>query len=366
MLRIVDQGTLSHRQDRGAYMPWITPLADGSFLASQHVGSGLGADDNHIVLLRSADGRTFEEQGIVGPHNDGFAYRVPQISVVEGQRLVLTCTRFEIAGNDTLFDPDSEALQRADLCLFWSTDGGHTWTDEPQIVDVDLPRERYNWNGAGQLLMARADHWLMPIETWKPEGYAGPPDQRAWTLFSADGGATWGDLTVVANDPDGKVLYWDQMNCQLADGRLYTMLWTHLYGTSDDIENHQVVSDDEGRTWSTPAATNLRGQVCTPIPLADGRVAAIYNDRIDPQGVRVAISEDLTSFDVEHQATVFDAGAEATLGQPEHENFLAEHMLIAFGKPGGRRLQDGTLLTWFWCTVGGVTHTRWARLEITA
>ena len=39
-------------------------------------------------------------------------------------------------------------------------------------------------------------------------------------------------------------------------------------------------------------------------------------------------------------------------------------MLIAFGKPGGRRLDDGTLLTWFWCTSGGVTHTRWVRLEV--
>jgi hypothetical protein len=33
MLHIVDQGTLSHTQGRGAYMPWITPLADGNWIA---------------------------------------------------------------------------------------------------------------------------------------------------------------------------------------------------------------------------------------------------------------------------------------------------------------------------------------------
>lgn len=364
MLRIVDQGTLSHLTGRGAYMPWITPLADGSFIACQHVGAGLGSDDNHIVVLRSADGRAFTEQGPVGPPDDGHAYRAPQISVVAGGRLVLVCTRFETGEDGALFDPETEALRRPDMCLFWSDDGGTTWTERPQLVPVDLPPQRYTWNSAGQLLQLRPDRWMWPLETWKPEGYDGPPDQRAWAVFSTDGGADWGELTVVADDPEGGVLYWDQMNCRLDDGRIYTLLWTHLYGTSDDIENHWVLSEDEGRTWSAPRPTNLRGQVCTPIPLADGRVAAIYNDRHDPQGIRVAVTQDLTSYDVQHQITLFDAGPEATFGRPQHDNFLAEHMLIAFGKPGGRRLDDGTLLTWFWCTSAGVTHTRWARLSV--
>ena len=42
--------------------------------------------------------------------------------------------------------------------------------------------------------------------------------------------------------------------------------------------------------------------------------------------------------------TVFDAGSEATLGQAQNDNFLAEHLLIAFGKPGGVSLPDGDTL----------------------
>ena len=67
---------------------------------------------------------------------------------------------------------------------------------------------------------------------------------------------------------------------------------------------------DEGQTWSLPVKTNLKGQVCCSIALADGRVAAIYNYRREPQGIRVALSEDLRHFvDV---LTVFDASSEAT------------------------------------------------------
>jgi len=57
MFRIVDQGTLDGAEQRGAYMPVITPLADGSFIACQHVGSSLDANDCYIEVLRSPDRR---------------------------------------------------------------------------------------------------------------------------------------------------------------------------------------------------------------------------------------------------------------------------------------------------------------------
>ena len=373
MLRIVDQGIISHREGRGAYMPVITLLADGTFIASQHVGAALGSNDNHIEVLRSGDGRTWTNEGSIhrvgpsgerGQPRDGYAYRGGRIDPVPGGRLILCATRFE-TGEGPLFDPDSEALQRPEMLVFWSGDQGHTWSD-PEVVPVDLPPERYTWNGAGRLLQLTPDRWMYPLETWKPEGYDGPPDQKAAAVFSSDQGRTWGELTVVADDPTGALLWWDQMCASLPDGRIYTLLWTHQYGTSVDLANHWVVSRDQGRTWSAPQPTNLRGQVCTPIPLADGRVAAIYNYRHEPQGTHVAVTEDLSHFDVEGEVVIFDAGAEATLGRTDHANFLAEHMLIAFGKPGGVLLPDGDLLCYFWCTTGGVTHTRWVRVAVDA
>ena len=366
MLKIIDQGIISHQPERGAYMPVITPLPDGTFIACQHVGASLGSADNHIEVLRSIDqGRTWSTEGHIpgpGAPEDGWTYRGPHIYVVPDGRLVMTSTRFQ-ADEDSLFDPETEALQRPEMLLFWSRDQGRTWSP-PQVVPVDLPPERYTWNGAGSLIQLAPDRWMYPLETWKPEGYEGPPDQKAAAVFSADQGASWGEFTIVADDPTGQILWWDQMCSLLPDGRIYTLIWTHKYGTSEDLNNHWVISADQGRTWSDPEPTNLRGQVCTPIPLPDGRVAAIYNFRHEPQGIHVALTEDLSTFDLENQVVVFDAGAEATLGDPESDNFLAEHMLIAFGKPVGVVLPDGDLMTCFWCTTEGVTHTRWVLLRV--
>ena len=41
MLKIIDNGIISHQSERGAYMPVITPLADGSLIACQQGRAGV-------------------------------------------------------------------------------------------------------------------------------------------------------------------------------------------------------------------------------------------------------------------------------------------------------------------------------------
>ncbi len=361
-LKIVDQGFISHVSGRGAYMPSISQLRDGGLIACQHVGSELASADNRIEVLYTTDGgKTWQDSLTISTGDDDrWSYRGPDINELPDGRLAMTATRFEISSGP-LFNPDSEGLQRPEIILLWSSDRGRTWSP-PQVIPVDLPPEKYTWNKSGSLVQFSPTRWMCPLETWKPESYGGQPDQKAAAVFSSDQGKTWGSFTVIADDETGRRLWWDQLNTRLPDGRIYVMFWTHLYGTKEDLTVHWATSNDEGQTWSEPIPTNIRGQVCCPIALPDGRVAAIYNYRHEPQGVHVAVSDDLTTFDLENEVVVFDAGAEATLGQTSHENFLAEHMLIAFGKPQGILLANGDLLTCFWCTVEGVTHTRWVRL----
>ena len=364
MLQILEQDVISRDPSRSAFMPVITPLSSGQWLACQHVGTALASPDNDIEVLDSSDqGHSWNSHGTFRTETDvGFAYRGPEIAELPDGRLLMTACRFHNEGKN-LFDFETEALERPDLLLYWSEDKGQTWSDA-QLLTIDaLPPEKYTANGAGRFLQLAENRWLYFIETWKPTGYDGPPDQKAAFVVSEDQGRTWGDLTVVADDTSGRLLYWDMMECVLPDGRIYAMFWTHLHGTKNDLNNHWSVSEDGGWTWSEPRPTNLRGQVCSPIALPDGRVAAIYNHRHDPHGIHVAVSEDLETFDLDNQVVVFDAGAEAQLGDTKTDAFFEEHLLIGFGKPCGHFEPDtGTLLTYFWCTSGGITHTRWVRL----
>ena len=47
---------------------------------------------------------------------------------------------------------------------------------------------------------------MFPLETWKPAGYEGAPDQKAAAVVSVDQGRTWGDFTVIADDTSGQNL----------------------------------------------------------------------------------------------------------------------------------------------------------------
>jgi len=363
-VKIAEQGTISSKKDRGAFCPSIRQLSDGTFVAAQDVGSTIGSCDHSIEILYSRDGREWESGGLLpdGTADGKWFYRVPDLEELPDGRLVMRATRFEV-GTTKLFDSDEESVARGEALLYWSEDRGRTWS-APRIVPVDLPRDRYTWNGAGaRLLRISSDRWMYPMETFRPKGSKAPVDQKALAVFSSDKGKTWNELVVVADDPTGRLFWWDQMNTFLPDGRIYTMFWTHVSGTNEDLPVHWVISEDEGRTWSEPKPTNIRGQVCSPVALPDGRLAAIYNYRHEPQGIRIALSRDLSHFDLENELVVFDAHAETSRNLPGDQNFLAQHLQISFGKPSAILLHDGTLLAYFWCTSEGVTHTRWARVR---
>ena len=58
----------------------------------------------------------------------------------------MTATRFENSAG-MLFDPETEALQRPEIVLFWSEDRGARWS-VPQVIPVELPPAKYTWNKA--------------------------------------------------------------------------------------------------------------------------------------------------------------------------------------------------------------------------
>ena len=132
-------------------MPTIAPLADGTWVAAQHVGQSLGSSDNHIEFLISRDeGATWDNRGSIhggeGP-DERYTYRAPKIVAIPDGRLLISADRYP-KKTAALFNLESETLSRSEMLLIWSEDRGKTWS-EPQVVLVDLLPERYSWNGTG-------------------------------------------------------------------------------------------------------------------------------------------------------------------------------------------------------------------------
>jgi hypothetical protein len=363
MFKIIDSGVLSRDPATGKFIPSITPLSDGSFIAAQQAGEALGSRDHQIEILRSDNGRDWQAPEVIDWDDDPgkWSYHSAQVCEI-GDRLMLRASRFWHRDAQGQHEPRKIGERNSGPLISWSDDRGRSWTPAT-FIEAPLPATEYTHHTMGNVIEFSKQHWMFPVQLNSPKQYySGPNHHGAAALFTTDGGESFGDFTIVAQDPEGVLEYHDQFGIELDDGRLYTMLWTVDTAGNRDMCNHYVISADQGRTWSAPAPTNLRGQVCAPIRLCDGRVAAVYNYRHEPQGIRLAIAMDLATFDTDHEIAIFGAGAETSLGNLEDDHFLTKNFHIAFGRPNGVALADGGLLAWFWCTIDEVTHTRWVRV----
>jgi len=372
MIEIVDSGILfrnPHPDLRPihACFPLTLQLSSREMICIYRHGSALGSVDGRVAQLRSPDGgRTWTNEGIIwdGSRDDrNYCYRGACPSMLSDGTIVISCSRFERLDPDQpLFNPETEGTLPCQVVLFRSGDGGHNWT-APQVVP--LP-DGIIGNNSGSIIETGDGRLLMPIETWKAYEDPTPPKQRAMALFSDDRGKTWGEPTVVGDGVADGVYYWDQRMIKLSDGRLFVMFWTHSLAADKDIAVHRAISEDGGRTWTKPEATNIKGQVTYPAQLRDGRMLAAYNLRYaDQPGVMATLSEDGgRTWDLSNQVAVWDAGGQARVGVAAGNRELQQHVTISFGFPSARLLDDGEVLASFWCTEACVTHIRWCRIRV--
>ena len=185
------------------------------------------------------------------------------------------------------------------------------------------------------------------------------PATRAWVLRSTDNGDSW---QLITQAYDGIHAFNEAELVQLPDGRVLSMIRTFGGGVGPLYDRGflwQTVSDDRGKTWSDPIRTDIWGYPPHLLLTKKGDVLCTYGYRRLPYGIRACFSHDGgKTWDVENEAILrYDAlpngpgpgrGAAGDLGYPRTV-----------------QLQDGTLLTVYYITLGdGVTHiaaTRWSR-----
>jgi len=111
----------------------------------------------------------------------------------------------------------------------------------------------------------------VPITGFKPtEGFF---KYRTMLVESRDRGASWSLVSTVAHDPSiGQESFCEPSLVQLADGELLCIMRTGY--THDPM--YTCRSRDDGKTWSKPVSTGLRGVDPRLLLLSNGWVACAY------------------------------------------------------------------------------------------
>ena len=107
---------------------------------------------------------------------------------------------------------------------------------------------------------------------------------------STDGGASWGELAVMAR---GRAQgYCEPVVMELSPGHL---LGLHRVGnpTGEVGIFWRNESTDNGRTWSRTEATSIKSGACPRLlKLRDGRLLLTYGRRFEPYGIYASLSDD--------------------------------------------------------------------------
>ena len=187
-----------------------------------------------------------------------------------------------------------------------STDGGASWGEPSTLFPAD---ETGGVFVRQPPIVTRAGDLLVPVfrcVTTPGHAWVGDHDTSS-VMTSRDGGATWGEVAVPGST--GAV----HMNVhELPDESLLALFRSRW---ADAV--HESRSTDGGRTWSAPVPTELPNNNSSVqwVPLADGRLAIVYNHRRADATTerRLGLYDEIDESGIVEQAVL--PGSDATFGQ---------------------------------------------------
>ena len=261
------------------------------------------------------------------------------------------------------YNPETNGIVDHKLYFTRSHDDGSSW-ETPSILS-GMPVSRPTAPTA-PLLMLPGGEIGCQFEVHKAHQEIGPKYFEGAMIFSSDDGKTWKDYSVVSNDPEQRIFWWDQRINRL-DDRLLALFWTYDDRESKYLNIHASLSTDNGRTWGVHYDTGVPGQPSQPVLLKDGSIAMAYVDRTGSPAIRVRQSFDGgVTWPAGTEVTVFDSEqAKQDKEKTSLSDMWTEMYQFSVGFPSIAVMPDGNLMV---CYYSGPdtdsTAIRWAIIAV--
>ncbi len=371
MLTVIDRGivfdaTTAPLEQRSNAFTSLTATSEG-YLCSFRSASGRDDPGGRLRVMSSDDGKTwstldegliYEIDGIVGDMYAGYFTEL-EPGLVTGAFVWVDRSNPDLS----FVNPETAGILPTRNLLASSTDGGRNWKG---WREVDLgPEEGCTLTGP---VFEFAEGVLgLPYETWKSYNDTSPGHHTASLRLSRDGGATWNERQVVAADPHGGTLYWDQRIAVNGDsGDACAMFWTHNRPLGRDIDNTIAWLASGQTEWSAPVSCNWPGQHCQPLWLGGDRLLAVHVQRGPQSGIVARLSEDFGhTWNADQTTQIYLHNAFHSEDQAESfEAFWLEMMTWEFGHPRAVQMKDGDVLVVWYAGDSNATSVHWARLSV--
>lgn len=371
-MRIVDAGLITQsapNTERAVYtFPALLACRDGTLLMTCRRGSDKDCADEWVELHRSDDGgRRWRriECDFAAARVGGMAssFRVAYLTELDTNHLLAASMWIdrETHPGAPLFNPRAEGCLPMGVFLADSFDGGRTWSAWRQ---VDLPADIGPPSLTNPLIKLNDGGLLMSIETNKHYHDDSKWYQRAVTLRSYDGGASWDAPSDAGCDRSGRIFHWDQRLGLTDRGHLVSFAWVYDTEAGTYCNIHRRLSADSGRAWSAAQDISIADQAGHPAMLPDGRIVLAWVDRFGSGSIRARVAaRAAANFDPASEVTIYEHS-----GSAKHRSGIAgaldDMSVWSYGLPYAESLGDGDVMVVYYAGDQTAMDIHYARLSL--
>ncbi len=373
-MKIVTQGIVCRGEDGTARsscaFPGVAALPGGRWVCGFRAAplKKESAGQHALIALSDDEGKTWTvpRSPFEPPEIDGRPglFRAAYPTSLGGDRvLAALCWVDHSDPALPFFNEDTEGLLETRIFLAASDDGGATWST-PVLVDT-VPYSSPT-PLTGPVLALPGGELALQFELNKAYFDRTPWRHASMMLLSSDGGKSWPRPSLVSQDPDNRIFYWDQRPGLLTDGSLLDLFWTYDRAGSEYLNIHARRSRDNGRSWSAIWDTGVPGQPAAPASIDDGRIVMAYVDRTGDPVIKLRVSPNGgKTWPRSTEMLLFRPGLGSQSGKKGSlQEAWTEMEKFSLGLPAAASLPGGDVLVVFYAGPDpDLTDIRWLRVR---
>lgn len=360
---IVYRNPKPHLRSRQAMHPALVDLGDGEMFCSFDIGEAVESLDYRTYKSRSMDGgETWEFEGRLfeDPVERPATHTMRTSLMADGSMVGFGARSYRDDPEEGLTNRETLGFVPVDLILSKSDDRGAAWS-QPEVIDPPLVGPGFEI--CHSIIELASGRRLAPTSTWRGWNGELPNGEKALVLISDDAGKTWHDYGVTFDGGEAGILHWEQSVVPLGGDDLLAVAWAHDAKNGQNLPTPFSLSHDGGQTFSSPAATGLRGQTCKALHLGGGRILCVYR-RDDVPG----LWGNLSHLEGERWVNDFElalwGSSLSSSGMTGEADSTDELSALKFGFPSLQRTSEDEVMFAFWCLEGWACNIRWFRLRI--